>query len=120
MPPIDFPTRSSLSRIPSPADISLDFSPNIRLTEVFLAKTGEYPLGTVLECESQDFTREKRAESHLERLTHCVQGRGGGNCTCKRVPNEATSSTVPIAQRTTVDSYKEAATAYSLFVSFIV
>ena len=47
MPPIDFPTRSSLSRIPSPADISLDFSPNIRLTEVFLAKTGEYPLGTV-------------------------------------------------------------------------
>jgi len=35
-------TRSSLPRIPPPADIVLELSPNIRLTEVFLVKTGEY------------------------------------------------------------------------------
>jgi len=34
-------TYLSLPRIPPPADILLEFSPNIRLTEVFLAKTGE-------------------------------------------------------------------------------
>jgi len=34
-------TLSSLPRIPPPADILLEFSLNIRLTEVFLAKTGE-------------------------------------------------------------------------------
>jgi len=35
-------TRSSLLRIPPPADILLELSPDIRLTEVFLAKTSEY------------------------------------------------------------------------------
>jgi len=35
-------TRSSLPRIHPPADIVLELSPNIRLTEVFLVKTDEY------------------------------------------------------------------------------
>jgi len=36
-------THSSLPRIPPSADILLEFSPNIRLTEVFLAGMGEHP-----------------------------------------------------------------------------
>jgi len=35
-------TRSSLPRIHPPANIVLELSPNIRLTEVFLVKTDEY------------------------------------------------------------------------------
>jgi len=35
-------TGKSLPRIPPPADIVLELLPNIRLTEVFLVKTGEY------------------------------------------------------------------------------
>jgi len=33
---------STLPRIPPPADILLEFSPDARVTQVFLAKTGEY------------------------------------------------------------------------------
>jgi len=39
---VDSSTHSSSPRIPPPADILLEFSPNIWLTEVFLEKTGKY------------------------------------------------------------------------------
>ena len=38
----DRTTHSFLLRIPLPADILLEFSSTMRLTEVFLAKAGEY------------------------------------------------------------------------------
>jgi len=47
-----------LPRIPPSADILLELSPNIRLTEVFLAKTGEYKMSFLLMAAELRMSRQ--------------------------------------------------------------